>query len=236
MSELLTLAEFQSAAYMGSTGTATSEAAQLAIDLAEGDISSALGYPVDDDGTPTFVSHQTTEEWPWPWPNRAMKLRRPRIITVDSVYALHDTGDCDCEWTSLSACAFIFNADKGVVHFRSCEWVCQCWAQCTCPERVRVTYTSGWTAAQVLSTTPLGQRLRLAIALQARHYLNLTDFWTAGSVALKSLSTMGHSQAFDFVRSSVGKQLGQSVLCQNAADILTPLIPTRGGPVMIRGH
>jgi hypothetical protein len=236
MSELLTAVEFASDSYMGSTGSSPSEAVQLAIDLAEGDVSAALGYAVDDDGTPTFVSHQDTEEHPWPWPNRAMKLQRPRIITIDSVYALHDTGDCDCEWTQLDACAFIFDARRGIVHFRSCEWVSRCWASCTCPERVRVTYTTGWTAAQVAATTPLGQRLRLAISLQARHYLNLTNFWTAGSTALKSLSTMGHSQTFDFVRSAVGLKFGQSLLCQNAADILNPLMSERKGPIMIRGH
>lgn len=236
MSDLLTLDQYKSDYYMQSTGTMPEEAVQVAIDMAEGAISAALGYPMADDGSPTFVAYQDTEEWPWPWPNRAITLMRPRIIAVDSVLALHDYYDCDCDWTELTGCAFVYDARLAVIKVRSCEQASSCWHSCDCPHRVRVAYTSGFAAADVVDTTPLGRRLRMAIALQAASLMRNMDHYTEGTVAIKSWSSLGYSETRDLLRSAAGTKLGQSILSQQAADLLNPLLIRRKGPVIIRGH
>lgn len=236
MSTLLTIDEFKSDSYMGSTGTKPSSAVQVAIDMAEGDVSRALGFPVDDDGTPTFIAHQFTEEHKWPRPNRPLMLDSPRVISLDTIYARHDLGDCDCEWTDLTACGFIHDARRGIVKFRTCERASSCWIYCGCPERVQVTYTAGFTAAQVATTTPAGRRLRLAIALQARAHLELQDFYTEGNAAVSSYSSLGYSEKREFERSARGRKMGLSALSQAAADVLGPLVVKRGGGIVARSQ
>jgi len=236
MSTLLTIDEFASDSYMGSTGTKPSNAVQVAIDIAETEVSEALGFPAGDDGTPTFISGEFTEEHPWPVPNRPLMLNSPRIITLDTVYARHDLGDCDCEWDDLTACGFIHDAKVGIVRFRTCARASSCWIYCGCPQRVQVTYTAGFTAAEVLPATPTGRRLRLAIALQARSHLELQDFYTDGNVAIKSYSSLRYSETREFTRSASGRKFGLSILSQAAADVLGPLVVDRGGAVMLRSQ
>lgn len=236
MSTLLTAVEYASDSYMDSTGTIPANAVQVAIDMAETDVSEALGFPVDGDGSPTFIAHQFTEEYPWPHPIRPLMLGSPRVISLDTVYARHDLGDCDCEWTDLTGCGFIHDARKGIILFRSCEWASSCWTCCRCPERVQVTYTAGFTAAQVAATTPTGRRLRLAIALRARALMDLQDHYGEGNVAVSSYSSLGYSERREFQRSALGRKLGLSVLDQASADVLRPLVVDRGGGVMLRSQ
>lgn len=236
MSSILTIDQYKSDYYMQSTGTMPANAVQVAIDVAEADVSVALGYPVDDDGSPTFVAHQSTEEWPWPSPSRPIMLLRPRIITVDSILALHDYGDCDCEWTELTGCAFVHDARLSIIRVRTCAQASSCWSACDCPRRVRITYTSGFAAADAAATTVLGRKLRMAIALQAAALVRNLNHYTEGTMAVKSWSSLGYSETRDFVRTASGKLLGQSLLSQQAADILAPLLIRRKGPVIIRGH
>ena len=227
--------EFASDVYMGGTGTKSISAVQLAIDMAEADISDALGYPVDA-GAPTFLAQSFTEEHPWPVPNRPVMLHQPRIISVDTVLARHDLGTCDCEWTDLAACAFIHDARRGIVRFRTCARAASCWIYCGCPHRVSVTYTAGFTAAEVLSTTSTGKRLRLAIALQARAILELQDFYTEGNAAVSSYSSLGYSEKREFTRTARGRKMGLSALSQAASDTLEPLLVRRKGGIVLRMH
>jgi hypothetical protein len=235
MSVLLTVDQFKSDAYMGSTGTKPANAVQVAIDLAEGDVSEALGFPLDD-GAPTFIAQQVTEEYPWPHPNRPLLLTRPRVVSVDTVLARHDAGTCDCAWTDLTACAFLLDAKVGIVHFRSCAWAGGCWVNCRCPQRIQITYTAGFAAADLTADQPAGRRLRLAIALQARAHLELTDFYSEGNAAVSSYSSLGYSEKREFVRSATGRKLGLSALSQAAADVLRPLIVRRGGGIIARSQ
>ena len=232
----MTPAEFASDSYMGSTGTKPANAVQVAIDMAESDVSEALGFPLDSDGSYTFVAHQFVEEHRWPRPGRPLMLEAPRIITVDEVLALHDLGDCDCEWTELTACAFIYDALQGMVKFRYCERCASCWTRCSCPARVRVTYTAGFAASDVTADTPAGRKLRMAIALQARAHLDLMDFNTDGNVAIESYSSLGYSEKRAFGRTATGRAMGQSILSQAAADMLDSLIVKRGGGIMLRSQ
>lgn len=234
MSVLLTPGEFASDYYMSSTGTKPANAVQVAIDLAEGDVSEVLGYPVTDAGAPTFISTQWTEEFVWPIPNRPIKLKKPRVISIDTVLGLHDSASCDCEWTELTACAFLFDSEKAIIHVRTCESALRCWKRCDCPHRARVTYTAGFAAADVTADTATGRRLRAAIALQARAYLNLLDFYTDGDVAAKSFSSLGYNETRDFVRTAAGRRLGLSTLSQQAADMLKPLMVHSKGAIILR--
>lgn len=234
MSTLLTPAEYASDYYMGSTGTVPANAVQVAIDIAEGHISTALGYPIDDtDGTPTFINNTFTEEWPSQWPPRPMQLQVPRIISITSVTALHELG-CDCEWTEISGCAFIYDAKHSVVQWRSCTTVAGCYRSCRCPKRLCFVYVAGFTAAQVADSTPLGRTLRLAISLEARAFMNLQDHDSDGDVAVKSYSSLGYSETRDFVRSAAGRRLGLGILSQRAADMITPYCVKT--PVFIRSQ
>jgi len=235
MSAVLTIEEFTSGAYLGGTGTKPSSAVQVAIDIAEGDVSTALGFPTDD-GAPTFIEQSFTEEHPWSVPVRPVMLNQPRIISVDTVLARHDLGTCDCEWEDLTACAFVHNAKFGIVRFRTCERASSCWVYCGCPRRVQVTYTAGFTAAQMDAATPTGRRIRRAIALQARALLELQSFWTEGNAAVKSYSSLGYSESRDFVRTVRGRRMGLSALSQAAADVLESLFVRRKAGVMLRGH
>lgn len=234
MSTLLTPAEYASDSYMGSTGTVPANAVQVAIDIAEGHLSDALGYAVDDtDGTPTFIATQFTEEWPTQWPPRTHQLLKPRIITIDTVTALHAL-DCDCEWTELTECAVVYDAKHSVVQWQACTAVGGCYRSCSCPRRIRYVYTAGFTAAQVADTTPLGRTLRLAIALEARAFMNLQDHDSDGDVAVKSWSSLGYSETRDFTRSASGRRLGLGILSQRAADLIAPYCVKT--PVFIRSN
>jgi len=227
MSTLLTIDEFASDYYMQSTGTVPSNAVQAAIDVAEGDISDALGYPVDaNDGTPTFIATQVVETHRWPTPNRPMYLIRPRLISLDSVVAQHAL-ECDCEWTEVTECAFIHEALTSSIKFVVCNRAAGCYSACSCPAQIQVTYTSGFTAAQVLPATPLGRRLRQAIALQALTLIHDKDFYTDGGAAVGSFSSTGYSENRDFVRTAMGQRLGMGLLSEVAARQLGPLMIRR---------
>lgn len=227
LSTLLTIEEFASDYYMQSTGTIPSHAVQAAINVAEGDISNALGYPVDaNDGTPTFIATQVVETHRWPVPNRPMYLIRPRLISLDSVVAMHAL-ECDCDWTEITECAFIHEALTSAIKFVICNRAAGCYSACSCPAQIQITYTSGFTEAQVLPATPLGQRLRQAIALQALTLIHDKDFYTDGGAAVKSYSSMGYSESRDFVRTAMGQRLGLGLLSEGAARQLGPLMIRR---------
>lgn len=232
MSTLLTAVEYASDSYMGSTGTVPANAVQVAIDIAEGQVSKALGYPVDDtDGTPTFITTSFTEEHPTQWPPREHRLLKPRVQSITSVTALHALG-CNCEWTEITECAFLYDARHGVVQWEACTALNRCYRSCRCPKRIRYVYVAGFTAAQVAATTPAGQAIRLAIALQARANMNLLSHDTDGGVAVKSYSSLGYSETRDFVRSASGRSMGLGILSQAAADVLRPYVVR--SPVFIR--
>lgn len=232
MSTVLSVAEYVT--IMGSTGTVPAGAAQLAIDIAEGDVSAALGFPIDEaTGAPTFIESTWIEQHKWPVPNRPLQLRRPRVISLTTVTALHDI-TCDCEWTEVTECGFIYDAKEGIVKFKVCNRAANCWTSCSCPTRIQVTYLAGFTAAQVADGTPLHSRLQLAIALQATDQMQLFDHYTDGGVTVKSYSSLGYSETRELALTARGKKMGMGMLNQRAASLLNPLI-TRGA-IMLRSQ
>jgi hypothetical protein len=219
MPTLLTVEEFGSDSYMQSTYDIPVNAIEAAIDVAEGDISQALGYPVDaNDGTPTFINTY---------------LERPRLISLDTVVARHGL-ECDCDWTDVTECAFIYDTLTSAIKFQICNRAAGCYNACSCPQIMQVTYTSGFTAAQVLATTPLGRRLRQAIALQATELVKQKDFYTDGGAAVGSFSSTGYSENRDVVRTATGQRLGMGLLSEAAARLLAPLMIRRA--VVLRSH
>ena len=233
MGVILTADEFMSPSYMGTHNSATPEALNVAINTAEGSISEVLGYPMVD-GDPTLLSRSWTEDYRWPPGGRPIKLLRPRVASVDTVLTLHDIGDCDCVWTELTGCAFL-DPTSNEVRFRSCDWAASCWVQCSCPHTVRVTYTAGFTTAEVAATTSLGQRLRMAVSLLAKEHLELLDFHSEGVAPVKSFGSMGYSESRDVTRTEVGKRLGKGWLAEQAANLIQPLL-NKTKVVVLRGH
>jgi hypothetical protein len=219
---------------MQSTYDIPVNAVEAAIDVAEGDISQALGYPVDaNDGTPTFINTQVVETMRWPVPNRPVYLERPRLISLDTVVARHGL-ECDCDWTDVTECAFIYDTLTSAIKFQICNRAAGCYNACSCPQIMQGTYTSGFTAAQVLGTTPLGRRLRQAIALQATELIKQKDFYTDGAAAVGSFSSTGYSESRDVVRTATGQRLGMGLLSEAAARLLAPLMIKRA--VVLRSH
>lgn len=236
MSTILTVAEFISDHYMRDSGDASQHAIQVAIDIAEGRISEALGYPVDAGlGIPTLTSQQWTESHPWPSPNRPLMLDRPRLISVDTVTALHDV-TCDCTWTEVTECALVHQALESIIVFKICNRAASCWTACSCPHRIQVAYTAGFTAAQVAATAPIGRTLRLAIALVARDILQLQDYHTDGGAPVKSFSSLGYSESRDYQRTATGLRLGLGILAEQAATMIRPLMVDRGGAIILRSQ
>jgi hypothetical protein len=126
--------------YGGTTGTATSAQIQAALAMAEGLAAQEIG---------TFPSPTTvTGTYSWPPQGQPLKLEHDRLVSVSSVTAIHEAG-CDCadDAVELEGCAWILDADNGVVDLRQCGNAvqAQC-AGCSCsgfPYQVRVVYTAG---------------------------------------------------------------------------------------------
>lgn len=133
--------------YGGTTGTATSAQIQAAMAMAEGLSAQEIG---------TFPSPTTvTGTYSWPPMGQPLKLEHDRLVSVVSVVAIHEAG-CECADTSveLEGCAWILDADNGVVDLRQCGNTAQanCAGCCSCdgstwgygfPYQVRIVYTAG---------------------------------------------------------------------------------------------
>lgn len=128
--------------YGGTTGTATSTQVQAALAMAEGLAAQEIG---------TFPSPTTvTGTYSWPPMGQPLKLEHDRLVSVSSVTAIHEAG-CDCadDPVELAGCAWILDADNGVVDLRQCGNTAQanCAGCCSCeggfPYQVRIVYTAG---------------------------------------------------------------------------------------------
>ena len=133
--------------YGGQTGTSTVAQRTAAYAMAEGLAAQEIGtYP-----SPTTV----TGTYSWPPLGQPLKLEHDRLTGVASVTAIHEAG-CDCadDSVELEGCAWILDADNGVVDLRQCGNTLKayCAGCCTCegsawgyglPKQVRIVYTAG---------------------------------------------------------------------------------------------
>ncbi len=133
-------------AYGGLTGTSTAAQRTAAYAIAEGQAAQEIG---------TFVAPTTvTGTYTWPPMGQPLKLKQDRLNSVASVAAIHEAG-CNCADDSIemSGCAWIIDADNGVVDLRQCGNTikAQC-AGCGCaggtwgsgfPKQARIVYNAG---------------------------------------------------------------------------------------------
>jgi hypothetical protein len=147
------------------TGTATSTQVDIAASIAEDAIEAFLNTAL----CPT----EATEKHTWPGPQlwrqgpRPLQLTKDRIISVDTVTTIHEEDKCDCETETYTGCSYIKDADTGIIEVVDDCWAGCCAECCTCSEgafQVEVTYTYGFTAAQMGSDTSDGRTVRFWIA------------------------------------------------------------------------
>ena len=134
-------------AYGGHTGTATAMQCQAAYSIAEAQAAQEIG---------TFVSPTTvTGTYTWPPMMQPLKLEHDRLVSVGGVTAIHEAG-CDCadDSVEIAGCAWILDADNGVVDLRACGNTikascagCGCGGEMGMPKQVRIVYTAGLPAA-----------------------------------------------------------------------------------------
>lgn len=129
--------------YGGHTGTSTAAQRTAAYGIAEGQAQQELGTLL----TPTIV----TGTYMWPLTTTRLQLPVDRLRRVIGVTAIHDTGcNCAADSTEISGCAWMVNADAGIIDLSECngEYVVNKGCCCTCneygmPFQVRVIFEAG---------------------------------------------------------------------------------------------
>jgi len=204
---------------MGGTGSYRPDAVTTALLLAEGDIENELGHGL----TPKA----TTEEYPWPGQNGLLMLKKKRLISVDTVIALHNLNCSLCTWESRTDCAVVYDSLQGIVRPLDCSgWPCcsnGCWSSCDCPARVRITYTHGFATGALKSAGALtdeGQKIGSAVMLYTLHQLrNVLSLTAQGDMVVSSWSSAGYSESRQFSPDAGGTRR-VSALVQEARNIL----------------
>lgn len=217
---LTTPAEFST--WNGGTGVYRSSAVTDALVLAE----AKVGEWVNTGLTPT----EFIEEYPWPVEDNKIQLNKVRLITVDSVEALYSNGDCT--WGTSSECNTIFDARHSIIRLRDpYRWWC---SNQRCPERMRVTYTAGFTAAQALAGTEIGTVLRSGIFSAALGFLQMSIGLNArGDVFIPSYSAAGYSESRQLPERSGAEELINEHI-QLAKNMIRSLTIKR--PLVLRGR
>lgn len=213
---LLTPAEVQDD--FGGTGTFPITDVQLAIDISEFEIGSAIAIPLE----PTTLE----EEFIWPLDSGRRKLRMKKVTSITSVTAKHSL-DNECIWVTDEECGVILNSDQGIIKIVACDLSL---TDCGCsgdilPDRAVVVYIAGFTAAETAADTSVGKVLRMAITLRAREWLNaLADgqAWE-GENAITSWSSMDYSEQRQITE--LLNPLGPGAFSQAAWRLLKQLRP-----------
>lgn len=129
--------------YNGQTGTSSSAQRQATYAIAEGKAVEEIGTFV----SPTLV----TGTYSWPPMNQSLQLEHTHVSMIHAVTAIHDAG-CDCADDSieLSGCAWLLDADGGLVSLRECgDTLRASCSGCGCshpghgPLQARIVYTAG---------------------------------------------------------------------------------------------
>ncbi len=165
---------------------------QTAYAIAEGQAAQEIG---------TFIQ-PTVVTGTYSWPMGVLKLDHDRIISLNSVVAIHDAG-CDCADNSveISGCAWIKSIEAGIIDVRECGNTvkasctgCGCGQGGAGPFQVRVVYQAG------LPTTALTDpRLLLGLVTAADLALEqITDPSGAeggpGDPGVQSFSSIRYSE------------------------------------------
>lgn len=210
---LATASEFST--WNGGTGVYRSSAVADALILAEAKVGEWLSTPT----TPT----QFIEEYPWPVDLNKIELQKVRLITVDKVEALYSDGQCN--WNTTDECHTVFDARHSVIRLRDpYRWWC---SNQRCPERMRITYTAGFTAAEGASGTEIGTILRAGIFNAMLGFLQTSIGLNArGNVFISSYSAAGYNESRQLPERSGAEELINEHF-QNGKELVRTLVVKR---------
>lgn len=178
--------------YGGAVGTSTSVQRQAAYAIAEAQAAQEIG---------TFIAPtRVTGTHSWPPQGQPLHLEHDRIAGIVSVTAILDAG-CDCAEDSveLSGCAWVKNAEAGIIDVRQCGNTLQaacsaCYARYSSPYQVRVVYEAG-----LPTGTWFDPRLLMGMATAAQIVLDQmldpdSGEGGAGEPGVKSFSSLSYSE------------------------------------------
>lgn len=179
---LTTSAEFVS--FHGGSGIYRPEAVDTAIAVAESQIGDLLSS--------ALVPTGYVDEFDWPVDQNKMFLRKVKLISVTKVEGLYSNGDCT--WQTSAECSTILDNRMSIIRIRD-PWRRWC-SGMRCPERMRVTYQAGFTAAEAVNTTMVGTQLRAAIFNWALGLLQIGIGLNAqGNIFISLYTAAGYSES-----------------------------------------
>lgn len=178
----------------GGTGFYRPSAVQNAIQLGENKAVEWLNTGL----VPT--SFEDDLPWPSDWsPGRGFSshgkimLQRVRLISIESIESVWSTCD-NCGQEVGSECANIVNARHSIIRVGD-PWRYWCGTG-RCPERLRVTYTAGFSVAEAAAGTPIGTQLRAIVFNAALGFLITSIGLNAdGNVFKPSYTSAGYSES-----------------------------------------
>lgn len=179
---LTTVSDF--VAFNGGSGIYRPSAVSDALVLAEGEVEKWLSTPT----TPqTFV-----DEFDWPVDQNRMYLRKVRVLSITGVTGLRSDGQGN--WQTSSELYTILDYKQSIIRFMDpMRYWC---ASGGCPERLRVTYVAGFSAAESATTTKDGVRLRAVIFNAALAFLQTgIGLNTQGNNFISSYTAAGYSES-----------------------------------------
>lgn len=203
--------------YGGVTGTSTPAQRTAAYAVAEGQTVGEIG---------TFVAPTTaTGTYSWPPPGQSLQLQHTYLSAIGSVTAIHDAG-CDCaeDAIEISGCAWILDADGGLVSLRECGDVlrsscsgCNCGSHRSGALQARIAYTAGLPAGA--ATDPrLLQGLTVAADLALQQVIDPSGAEAGpGDAGIESFSSLRYSEKRHSLRMTA---FGGSARANYAANIL----------------
>jgi len=171
-------------AWNGGSGIYRPQAVADALVMAEGTVATWLNT--------ALVPTEFVDEFDWPVDDNRMYLRKLRLISITSIEALYSNGDCT--WQTSEECSTILNARMSIIRIRD-PWRRWCSGQ-RCPERMRVTYQAGFTAAQSDDETIDGVNLRAVIFNAALGHLQMGIGLNAmGNMFVPSYQAAGYNES-----------------------------------------
>jgi hypothetical protein len=203
--------------YGGEIGTASPAQLQAAYAMAEGMAVQEIG---------TYLSPTTTTgtySWPPNW--EPLQVQHTHLISVGNVTAVHDAG-CDCadDAIEIEGCAWILDADGGLVSLRECTSSAKancsgCGCGCCSGNllQARIVYTAGLPNNAADDT-----RLLMGLVTAADLSLEqIIDRWNAeggpGDPGVNQYSSIGYSEKRFELRLTA---FGASARANYAANIL----------------
>lgn len=205
---ILTESEYNTYGFVTGTTQSTllTNQATIAVSIAEDSIEAFLNTAL----CPTELEERFT--WPgyqiWRRGPRPLQLSKNRIITVDLVTTYHEEDKCNCTTNTYTGCSWVKEADSSIIEIVDDCWTVDCCAcSCACEEAFMtdITYTYGFTAAQLAADTSDGRTVRLWVARWAQEVFNamIGDPSAVISSGIIQWSSMNYSERLALVKDTI---------------------------------